>query len=84
MMDLDESVQTKGLGSSFRGLMYRVIASIRSLTLVTARRFSCLVVSSLKKRSTKFSHEAEVGVKWNCTRGCFSSQVRTAGCLCAA
>ena len=26
-----------------------------------------------EKRSTMFSHEAEVGVKWTWTRGCFSS-----------
>ena len=35
------------------------------LTLVAERRFSCLVVSSLKKHSTRFSHKADVEVKWN-------------------
>ena len=46
-----------------RWRMYAVIAVISSFTDVTARRRSWRVVNSLKKRSTKFSHEAEVGVK---------------------
>lgn len=34
--------------------------------------------------STRFIHEAEVGVKWTWTRRWAVSQSRTAGCLCAA
>ena len=32
--------------------------------------------------STMFNHEAPVGVKWKCTRGCASSHAWTAGVLC--
>ena len=46
-----------------RVAMYWAIAAIRSSTDVTARRRICRVVSSLKNRSTKLGHEAEVGVK---------------------
>ena len=38
------------------------MAWINSSTLVTARRRSCRSVSSLKNRSTRLSHDAEVGV----------------------
>ena len=36
-------------------------------------------VKSAKKRSTRLSPEAPVGVKWTCRRGCRASQRRTAG-----
>ena len=39
------------------------MAAISSGTLVKAPRHSRLTVRSRKKRSTMFSHEAEVGVK---------------------
>jgi hypothetical protein len=42
------------------------------------------VVISRKKRSTMFSHDAEVGVKCMLKRGCLTSQACTAGCLCVA
>jgi len=43
--------------------MYPSMASINSATLVKTPRRSRSVVMSRKKRSTMFSHEAEVGVK---------------------
>ena len=37
-----------------------------------------------KKPSIAFSHEHEVGVKWNTQRGWRTSHLRTFGCLWAA
>ena len=37
-----------------------------------------------KKTSAVFSHEPEVGVKCNCTRGCLASHAWTLGCLWVA
>ena len=39
-------------------------------------------VSSANHRSTRFSHEELVGVKWKWNLGCRSSQVLMAGVLC--
>ena len=65
MMDLGETGQAKGMGFSFPVSMYRVMASISSLTLVAARRINRPVVGSLKKHSTRFSHKADVDVEWS-------------------
>jgi hypothetical protein len=42
------------------------------------------VVISAKNRSTRFSHDALVGVKCSLKRGCFSSQALTSGVLWVA
>jgi len=42
------------------------------------------LVSTAKKPSTAFSHEALVGVKWKVTRGWRESPAITSGCLWAA
>ena len=62
-MSLTVAVQTKGFGARFRSSMYAVIACTSWPTLWTARRLSWRCVSSEKKRSTRFSHEDEVGTK---------------------
>ena len=38
-------------------------------------RLSRRLMSLAKKPSTAFSHEAEVGVKWNVQRGCRASHL---------
>ena len=43
-----------------------------------------LSVSSRNQRSTRFSHDEEVGVKCRWNRGCLSSQAFTSGCLWVA
>ena len=45
---------------------------------------SALSVSSRNQRSTRLSHDEEVGVKWRWNRGCLASQFRTSGCLWVA
>jgi hypothetical protein len=40
-----------------------------------------LSVRSRNQRSTRLSHELEVGVKWKWKRGCLASQARTLGWL---
>jgi hypothetical protein len=37
-----------------------------------------------REESTAFSHEPDVGVKWNVQRGCRASQAFTFGCLWVA
>ena len=69
MMGLGEAAQAKGPGLSVFVSVYRVMASVSCHTLVTLRCFSCLVASSLKKRSTRSCQKADVRVKWNFTRG---------------
>src|SRR3954447_11469075 len=54
---------------------------LRARTLVWAPRCSFLVVSSPNHRSTRLSHELEVGVKWTTNRGWASSHLRMAGVL---
>jgi hypothetical protein len=46
--------------------------------------FERRLVSTAKKPSTAFGHEALVGVKWKVTRGWRASQEITLGCLWAA
>ena len=57
------AVHTKGVGCSLRRAMYSVIAVMSGSMLVTASRRMRRLVSSLTKRSTKLSHDADVGVK---------------------
>jgi thiosulfate/3-mercaptopyruvate sulfurtransferase len=57
-----EAVHTNGLGSSLWALRYSSIAATRSGTLWNTPRRMALSVSSLNHRSTRFSHELEVGV----------------------
>ena len=45
------------------------------------RRIRLRVISA-KKRSTRFSYDAPVGVKWSGTAGARSIQVFTVGCVC--
>ncbi|AER54931.1 hypothetical protein DSC_01390 [Pseudoxanthomonas spadix BD-a59] len=60
------------------------MAAINSGTLVNTPRRSRSAVMSRKKRSTMFSHEAEVGVKCMVKRGCLASHFWTLGCLWVA
>ena len=55
---------------------------MRAGTLRKVPRRMRLRVISAKKRSTRFSHEALVGVKWRWKRGCSAIQAFTVGCLC--
>src|SRR6478609_9160183 len=57
------------------------MAAWRSTREMKSPRLSRRRVSAEKKPSTAFSHEAEVGVKWNTQRGWRESQARTLGCL---
>jgi hypothetical protein len=72
-MSLALAVQTKGLGFWLWRVMYCSMAAVSSGTLVNTPRCKRSVERLRKKRSTMFSHEAEVGVKWTWKRGCFSS-----------
>src|SRR6266850_1408008 len=50
-----------------------------------AKLFSVMKsVRSRKKRSTKFSHDEDVGVKCMWKRGCLASHALTLACLCVA
>ena len=60
------------------------MAACSSATLLKMPARTRRVVRSRKKRSTMFSHEALVGVKWRWKRGCRLSHVFTLGCLCVA
>ena len=60
------------------------MAVISSGTLWKLPRRTRFSVNSLNHRSTRFSHEALVGVKCSVNRGCFSSHARTLGCLWVA
>src|SRR6185436_19337499 len=53
------------------------MAAWRSTSEMKSPRFSRRRVSVEKNPSTAFSHEAEVGVKWNTQRGWRDSQART-------
>jgi hypothetical protein len=77
-------VQINGYGLMFWCPMYSSMAEISSGTLVNTPRHNRSLVISRKKRSTMFSNDAEVGVKWMWKRGCLASHFRTAGCLCVA
>src|SRR5271154_7341797 len=74
-------VQTKGLGSSFQVSIQARMSLLSWCTERWVARRSFLVVSSENQRSTRFSHELEVGVKCRTKRGCASSQRWIAGVL---
>ena len=58
------------------------MAVMRSGTEVKLpRRMACRVMM-LKKTSTRFSHDPDVGVKCSVIRGCLASQARTSGWVC--
>jgi hypothetical protein len=54
----------KGRGFAFQAAVHRSIATVNSRTERCAERCSHLVVSSENQRSTRFSHDEEVGTKW--------------------
>ena len=58
----------------------RALGMVRSNSLVErwTPRLICLSVSSPNQRSTWFSQEALVGVKWACQRGRLANQSRIA------
>jgi hypothetical protein len=61
--------------------MYSWMEAIRSGTEWKTPRRSALSVNSRNQRSTRLSHDEEVGVKCRWNRGCFSSQLRKSSCL---
>ena len=63
---------------------YLLMATCRSTMPTKVPRLRRRLVSTAKKPSTAFSHEAQVGVKWTVTRGWRASQAITLGCLWAA
>lgn len=83
-MSVAEAVQMKGLGFSLCALMYSRIPPIRSSTLEKLPRRRALSERSRKNRSTMFSHDAPVGVKWKTKRGFRFAQACTFACLCVA
>src|SRR5215213_4136822 len=74
-------VQTYGLGFSFQVFIQARMSVLRARTLGWAPRWSFLVVSSENHRSTRLSHELEVGVKCTTKRGWARSQRWIAGVL---
>jgi hypothetical protein len=79
-MRLGSAVQTNGLGSWWWASMKRSIAACRSTIERNTPRLSRRRVSLANRVSMAFSHEHEVGVKWNAERGWRASQARTVGC----
>jgi hypothetical protein len=57
------------------------MAACKSMSEWNVPRRMRFRVSTEKKFSTAFSHEPEVGVKWNVQRGWRFSQALTFGCL---
>jgi hypothetical protein len=49
------------------------MAATNSGTLLNTPRRSRLTVMSRKKRSTMYTHDAEVGLKWMLKHGCLTS-----------
>jgi len=77
-------VQASGRPCWFQAAQKRLIAVVSSLTLGKSPRRSAWRSTIEKKTSTRFSHDAEVGVKCSRMRGCLASQPRTTGCLWVA
>src|SRR4051795_10688826 len=71
-----------GLGSSLQVSIQARMSVLSWRTERCAPRLSFLVVSSANQRSTRFSHELDVGVKCTTKRGCAASQRPIAGVLC--
>ena len=74
-------VHTKGLGSALWHSRYSRIARSNSATLWNAPRLMRFVAISAKKRSTRLSQEADVGVKCRWNRGWAASHSFTSGVL---
>ena len=72
-----EAFQTKGFGWSLDADRYSSMAWINVGTLPKLPRRMHFSVNSRNHRSTRFSQEELVGVKWSCKRGCRSSQALT-------
>ena len=77
-------VQVKGSQRSFQPSMKPRMASLRSRTESKVPRLMAWRVMIPKKISTMFSQDPLVGVKCRVTRGFFSSQATTLGCLWVA
>src|ERR1700676_2730143 len=73
-----------GFGSVLWSSTYLLMAACRSTMPTKVPRLRRRLVSTAKKPSTAFSHEALVAVKWKVTRGWRASQAITLGCLWAA
>src|SRR3954453_13650231 len=71
-----------GLGSWFQVSIQARMSVLSWRTERCAPRLSFLVVSSANQRSTRFSHELDVGVKCRTKRGWAASQRWMAGVLC--
>ncbi len=74
-------VQTKGLGCSFVTSRYVEMARSKACVLAWAPRRTCFSVRSPNQRSTRFSHEALVGVKCAWNRGRLASHRRISAVL---
>ena len=84
MMASGSARQTNGFRFSLCSATKRLMAACSSTTEQKTPCFRRRRESVAKKPSTAFSHDADVGVKWNVQRGCRSSQARTLACLWAA
>ena len=77
-------VQRNGLGLALCCSMNPVMAALSWATLWWTPRRICFSVMRPKKRSTWFSHDALVGVRWMCQRGRLAIQSRISCVLCVA
>src|ERR1700731_2547703 len=82
-MGLVLAVHVKGLGGWLRCSVHSAIAASSSSTLWKPRRMRWRVISA-KSRSTRLSHELDVGVKCSLKRLCRASQRFTFSVLCVA
>src|SRR6266508_1618341 len=73
-------VQTKGCDRSFQPSMKARILVLRSLTDLNTPRRMAWRSTMPNQTSTRFIHEAWVGVKWTLTLGFACSHSRTFGC----
>ena len=83
-MSLALAVQMNGLGSRLCSTMQLARAGDRRSTLANAPVRRRWVVMSRKNRSTMFSHDELVGVKYMRNRGCAANHFFTLECLCVA
>ncbi len=77
-------VHTNGLGFLFHSLTHTRMSRSNSTTLRWADLRSLRLVSSTNQRSTRFSQDAEVGVKCRWNLRWRSSHFLTASVLCVA
>src|SRR6202045_1932318 len=83
-MGLALAVHVKGFGFWLRCSIHSSIAASSSATLWKMPRRMRWRVISAKSRSTRLSHELDVGVKWSLKRLCLASQRFTFSVLCVA